>query len=83
MNINGTNWLACTRAIDELDEPVTVYPLDDVDVINDLVGDQRHTSLPFCRPLAPGAAAGSSHACEGTPDDTANAGCLRPVPGIS
>ncbi|MBA1147894.1 succinate dehydrogenase iron-sulfur subunit [Ectothiorhodospiraceae bacterium WFHF3C12] len=47
MNINGTNWLACTRALDELDDPVTVYPLNNLDVIKDLVGDQSHAFAQY------------------------------------
>lgn len=39
MNIDGTNWLACTRFIDELGAPATVYPLNNLSVIKDLVCD--------------------------------------------
>ncbi|MGB3460480.1 succinate dehydrogenase iron-sulfur subunit [Rhodanobacter lindaniclasticus] len=42
MNIDGTNWLACIRALDEMNEPATVYPLNNMDVVKDLVGDQAH-----------------------------------------
>jgi len=42
MNIDGSNWLACTRSLDEVAEPATVYPLNNMDVIKDLVGDQTH-----------------------------------------
>lgn len=42
MNIDGTNWLACIRDLDEIQDPVNVYPLNNMNVIRDLVGDQRH-----------------------------------------
>lgn len=42
MNIDGSNWLACIRSLDEVSEPVTVYPLNNMDVIKDLVGDTDH-----------------------------------------
>jgi len=47
MNIDGTNWLACTRALTETDEPVQVYPLNNLPVIKDLVGDQRHAFAQY------------------------------------
>jgi len=47
MNIDGTNWLACIRSMDELDEPATIYPLNSLDVIRDLVGDQRHAFAQY------------------------------------
>src|SRR5688572_2301166 len=39
MNIDGTNTLACTRSMDDVDGPVTVYPLPHLPVIKDLVPD--------------------------------------------
>ncbi|MGV6850547.1 MAG: succinate dehydrogenase iron-sulfur subunit [bacterium] len=42
MNINGTNTLACTTALDELPDTVTVYPLPHMDVVKDLVPDLTH-----------------------------------------
>lgn len=42
MNIDGTNWLACIRTLDEVSDSVNVYPLNNLNVIKDLVGDQRH-----------------------------------------
>ena len=39
MNIDGVNTLACTRAIDELDGDVKVYPLPHAQVVKDLVPD--------------------------------------------
>ena len=42
MNIDGTNWLACTRFIADLATPATVYPLTNMSIIKDLVPDQSH-----------------------------------------
>ena len=42
MNIDGTNWLACTRFISDTAEPTTIYPLNHLRVINDLVPDLTH-----------------------------------------
>ncbi len=42
MNIDGTNWLACIRSIDETDDVAKIYPLNNLPVIKDLVGDQSH-----------------------------------------
>jgi succinate dehydrogenase / fumarate reductase iron-sulfur subunit len=39
MNIGGENTLACTRAMDDVSGPVTVYPLPHQPVIKDLVPD--------------------------------------------
>jgi succinate dehydrogenase / fumarate reductase iron-sulfur subunit len=39
MNIDGTNWLACTRFIADTAEPATLYPLNHLRVIKDLVPD--------------------------------------------
>lgn len=39
MNIDGTNTLACTKAIDDVRGPVKVYPLPHMPVIKDLVPD--------------------------------------------
>ena len=39
MNIDGTNTLACTRGIDEVDGDVRIYPLPHMPVIKDLVPD--------------------------------------------
>ncbi|MDD9892471.1 MAG: succinate dehydrogenase iron-sulfur subunit [Gammaproteobacteria bacterium] len=39
MNIDGTNTLACTKAIDEVKGAVGVYPLPHMDVVKDLVPD--------------------------------------------
>src|SRR5450631_2388920 len=39
MNIDGTNWLACTRFIADLGKPATIYPLANMRIIKDLVPD--------------------------------------------
>ncbi len=47
MNIDGSNWLACIRSLDEVGDPVTVYPLNNMDVVKDLVGDQSHAMAQY------------------------------------
>jgi succinate dehydrogenase / fumarate reductase iron-sulfur subunit len=47
MNIDGTNWLACTRFISESSESMTVYPLSNMRVIRDLVTDQTHMLVQY------------------------------------
>lgn len=42
MNIDGTNTLACTKAIDEIDGDVRINPLPHLPVIKDLVPDLTH-----------------------------------------
>ena len=42
MNIDGTNTLACTKAVDECKGDVKVYPLPYMSVIKDLVPDMTH-----------------------------------------
>lgn len=43
MNINGTNTLACTKALDELPQTeISIYPLPALPVVKDLVGDLTH-----------------------------------------
>jgi succinate dehydrogenase / fumarate reductase iron-sulfur subunit len=42
MNINGTNTLACTRAISDCPGEVPVYPLPHMEVQKDLVPDLEH-----------------------------------------
>ena len=39
MNIDGSNTLACTKAIDEVDGDVEIYPLPHMPVVKDLVPD--------------------------------------------
>jgi len=42
MNIDGTNTLACTKAIDDMDGRVNIYPLPHMPVVKDLVPDLTH-----------------------------------------
>ena len=42
MNIDGTNTLACTKPIDEVQGDVKIYPLPHMPVIKDLVPDLTH-----------------------------------------
>lgn len=42
MNIDGTNWLACTRFISDLAAPATIYPLANMGIVKDLVPDLTH-----------------------------------------
>jgi succinate dehydrogenase / fumarate reductase iron-sulfur subunit len=42
MNIDGTNTLACTKAIDEIAGDVKIYPLPHMPVVKDLVPDLTH-----------------------------------------
>jgi hypothetical protein len=39
MNMDGRNWLACTKAIEDIHGPVRVYPLNPMRIIKDLVVD--------------------------------------------
>src|SRR5690606_16379427 len=42
MNIDGTNWLACTKSIDEIKGAVRIYPLPHLPVVKDLVPDMTN-----------------------------------------
>jgi len=42
MNIDGTNTLACTKAIDDCKGDVKIYPLPHMPVVKDLVPDMTH-----------------------------------------
>lgn len=42
MNIDGTNTLACTKAIDDVKGDVNIYPLPHMAVVKDLVPDLSH-----------------------------------------
>lgn len=42
MNIDGTNTLACLKAIDEVPGDVKIYPLPHMPVVKDLVPDLKH-----------------------------------------
>ena len=47
MNIDGTNWLACTKLISDLDTPATIYPLTSMRIIKDLVPDLTHVFAQY------------------------------------
>ena len=47
MNIDGTNTLACTKAIDEISGDVKVYPLPHMEVVKDLVPDLTHAYAQY------------------------------------
>ena len=55
MNMDGTNWLACTRFISDLGTPATIYPLANMRIIKDLVPDLTHVFAQYAddRALAP------------------------------
>ena len=42
MNIDGTNTLACTKALDDISGDVKIYPLPHMKVVKDLVPDMQH-----------------------------------------
>lgn len=47
MNMDGTNWLACTRAIDDMDTTAKIYPLTNMKIIKDLVPDLTHVFAQY------------------------------------
>ncbi len=47
MNIDGTNTLACTKAIDEVKGDVKVTPLPHMEVVKDLVPDLNHAYAQY------------------------------------
>ncbi len=47
MNIDGTNWLACTRSVSETESPATIYPLPSMPIIKDLVPDLTHVLAQY------------------------------------
>ncbi|HLI10027.1 MAG TPA: succinate dehydrogenase iron-sulfur subunit [Alphaproteobacteria bacterium] len=47
MNIDGTNWLACTRFIADTGSPTEIYPLANMPVIKDLVADLNHVLAQY------------------------------------
>ena len=42
MNIDGTNTLACTKGMDEIDGTIRIYPLPHMSVVKDLVPDMTN-----------------------------------------
>ena len=55
MNMDGTNWLACTRFISDMGTPATIYPLANMRIIKDLVPDLTHVFAQYAddRAVAP------------------------------
>jgi succinate dehydrogenase iron-sulfur subunit len=59
MNIDGSNTLACTKAMDEIKGPIRIYPLPHMPVIKDLVPDlstfyAQHRSIePWLKTTSP------------------------------
>ena len=59
MNIDGTNTLACTKAMSEIKGPVRIYPLPHMPVVKDLVPDltnfyAQHASIePWLHTVSP------------------------------
>jgi succinate dehydrogenase / fumarate reductase iron-sulfur subunit len=47
MNIDGVNWLACTRSIEETQTPARIYPLANMRIIKDLVPDLTHVFAQY------------------------------------
>jgi succinate dehydrogenase / fumarate reductase, iron-sulfur subunit len=47
MNIDGTNWLPCTRFIADTATSATIYPLANMRVIQDLVPDLTHVFAQY------------------------------------
>jgi succinate dehydrogenase / fumarate reductase iron-sulfur subunit len=47
MNIDGTNWLACTRFVSETRQRATIYPLNNMRIIKDLVPDLTHVFAQY------------------------------------
>ena len=47
MNIDGSNTLACTKAIDDVDGDVRIYPLPHMPVVKDLVPDLTHVYAQY------------------------------------
>lgn len=47
MNIDGTNWLACTRFISDTDSPATIFPLANFRVVKDLISDLEHVFAQY------------------------------------
>ena len=47
MNIDGTNTLACLKAIEDIKGDVTIYPLPHMPVVKDLVPDLSHVYAQY------------------------------------
>jgi succinate dehydrogenase / fumarate reductase iron-sulfur subunit len=59
MNIDGTNTLACTRAMEDIKGAINIYPLPHMEVVKDLVPDltafyAQHASVkPYLQTITP------------------------------
>ncbi len=59
MNIDGTNTLACTKGMDDIDGTVRIYPLPHMQVVKDLIPDlttfyAQHASIqPWLKTVTP------------------------------
>lgn len=47
MNIDGANWLACTRFISDTATPASIYPLPNMRIIKDLAPDLSHVFAQY------------------------------------
>jgi len=47
MNIDGTNWLACTRYISDTATLASVYPLVNMRIVKDLIVDLKHVYAQY------------------------------------
>ena len=47
MNIDGTNWLACTRFVSDTRTRASIYPLNNMRIIKDLVPDLTHAFAQY------------------------------------
>ena len=47
MNIDGSNWTACTRFIKDVPGVVNIYPLNNMPIIKDLVPDTTHAFAQY------------------------------------
>ena len=47
MNIDGTNWLACTRFVSDTRTRASIYPLNNMRIIKDLVPDLTHVFAQY------------------------------------
>jgi len=47
MNTDGTNWLACTRFISDTRKRATIFPLNNMRIVKDLVPDLTHVFAQY------------------------------------
>jgi succinate dehydrogenase / fumarate reductase iron-sulfur subunit len=94
MNIDGTNWLACTRFISETAAPASIYPLANMRIIKDLVPDLTHvfaqyeaiepwlqTALRFCfKPGAGWPTVATKRRATGSTTSKTRSGCTAAIP---